>query len=386
MAKKSSKKKKIEKQLKKIPPAVLITVAIIMAICVIIYFVCEPVRGAVNRFIDNLTSPTVRVPKNEAKGDNELRMHFLDVGQGDSIFIEFPDETVMLIDSSTKNKQKREYIIKYIKDLGYTTINYLMATHSDEDHVGNMVEVIEAFEIEIAYVPDVKAEIIGTDTYTNFITALKNEEGCEIKNIKVYDTITSIDQDTTFYFSCLWPTQSFYDEINDKSSLTSKDRNDVSPIMLLEYQDKRAVFTGDANDTVERQVVNSFNNGVYNSSFDHGIDLRDVDVLKAGHHGSSGSSCTEFLELLSPEYTVISCGAGNTYGHPHNETLDRLEEVGSVVYRTDQNGRIMITIVPDTEKELVIVLEKGKTANLTSVKTEICLLKREIYILSNITC
>ena len=81
-----------------------------------------------------------------------------------------------------------------------------------------------------------KVDLINTKVYRNFVTALENEEGCEIKNIKVFDAITSIDENTTFYFSCLWPTQSFYDEINNKNTLTSQNKNDVSPIMLLEYQ------------------------------------------------------------------------------------------------------------------------------------------------------
>lgn len=322
------------------------------------------IDSALDKVIDGI-SPDSNPIKNEAKGESELRIHFLDVGQGDSILVELPDDTVMLIDSgdglNTGENEISKYIVNYLTSLEITTIDYLVATHTDADHVGNMCEVLDNFEVEKAYVPKLEEKNFEnmTKTYKYFYNKLQEEtytdengesQNCEIVNSFISDVIESENEKNSFFIAFLAPTDEEYRNLN-KTSPTGNDKNGVSPIMFLEYFGKRILFTGDTITAVEQKVVNNYNAGVYNilegaSGKPYGVYLESIDILKVAHHGGNTSSCEIFLTTINPTYSVISCGLNNKHGHPTQAVLDRLSEVNSTVYRTDLSGTVVATVAP----------------------------------------
>lgn len=350
----------------------LVILALIAAVAC--YFLVPEFKDAVNRYFSRIFGDDEK-PANLAKGENELRVHYLDVGQGDCIFIEFPDDTVMLIDSgdgrNTGETDTSRYIVGYLEDLGVEVIDYLMLTHSDADHAGNMVEILDAFEVEKAYVPDIDEGVIETQTYKNFAEALGREtytaEGggaaaCEIEISQMGDLIESESETEEFFMAFLSPAprgmseEGEYDELNSKKpNKDSAAINAVSPITYLEYMGKRFVFTGDVTGEPTERVMSRYKTGIYRDYFKnknggyYSISFEEgVDVYKVAHHGSRLEGCNslEFLQFVNPQYAICSVGAGNRFGHPHGELLVDLAEMGIPFYRTDENGTIVVTISP----------------------------------------
>ena len=346
----------------------LVILALIAAVAC--YFLVPEFKDAVNRYFSRIFGDDEK-PANLAKGENELRVHYLDVGQGDCIFIEFPDDTVMLIDSGDGKNETAEYIVEYLEKLEVEIIDYLMLTHSDADHVGNMVQILEAFEVESAYVPDIDEGVITTNVYRNFITALNaetytTESGasaeCEINKSEMGDLIESENESDVFFMAFLSPSprgmyeDGEYDELNSKKPSTdSVAKNAVSPITYLEYMGKRLLFTGDVTGEPTERVMSRYKTGIYRDYFKnknggyYSISFEEgVDVYKVAHHGSRLEGCNslEFLQFVNPQYAICSVGAGNRFGHPHGELLVDLAEMGIPFYRTDENGTIVVTISP----------------------------------------
>ena len=338
-------------------------IALLVVIAVVLYIFVPPVKTFVDGYLYPEVGPSVNPSAFQGAGENELAVHFIDVGQGDSILIELPDGKKMVIDGGDRSYE--DEVQDYITAMGITKIDYLIATHYDSDHIGGLDGVFGYTEVDVAYLPDIKdAETkIGTGVYNSLMEAVRTEEGCEIRYNLTGIQISTEGTANEYRITWLSPEQSLYDEINSKNTLDSYDKNDVSPIMLLEYQGKKIVFTGDANCPVEEQVVTNFNSGVYGT-----LDLRNIDLLKAGHHGSNGtgsgaqitngSTSQKFLDLLKPKSVVISCGEGNTHGHPHQETLDRIEVSGAETYRTDYHGTVVATILADESQPLQITTQK----------------------------
>ncbi|MBE7091313.1 MAG: MBL fold metallo-hydrolase [Clostridiales bacterium] len=343
MATKRNKRKK-NPQIKLSLKALIIVLVLCVAL-VACYLFVPPVKT----FVDGVLNPSV-FPSIEQRGEEDLRVHFIDVGQGDSIYIEFPDGTNMLIDGG--DKEFDDEVQTYLTDLEVTTLNYLLVTHYDADHIGGLDEVFGYTAVLKVYLPTIGEGEITTNAYEDLLTAIENEN-CEVLESKMGTQILSTDTDNQFRLLWLSPDDDDLAEVdNEGPDPDSLDKNNISPIMLLEYQDKQIVFTGDANVTVERDVIQRYLDDYYGD-----ITLTDVEVLKAGHHGSngtgnttqikSGSSCQEFLELLNPEYFIISVGEGNNHGHPHQPVLDRAEGVGATIYRTDHHGNIIVTVRAD---------------------------------------
>lgn len=234
---------------------------------------------------------------------DKLNVLYLNVGQADSIFITQGD-TTMLIDAG--NDADGDYVVNFLKDQGIKKLDYVIGTHADEDHIGGMDEIINAFEIGHFYMPYVTTTKV---TYKNIQKAI-NQKGYKIENINIGDTFN-------------------LSEVNCKvMSVDNKEKettNDSSIVIQMNYKDNKFLFTGDMSETIEKT-----------------IKWEDIDVLKVGHHGSSSSSCSSFLKQIKPEYAVISCGIDNKYGHPTDAALDRLEKIGSAVFRTDKQGTIWI--------------------------------------------
>ncbi|WP_288480082.1 ComEC/Rec2 family competence protein [uncultured Clostridium sp.] len=239
-----------------------------------------------------------------------LVAHYFDVGQGDSTLIQVNGKNI-LIDSGSRTAENK--IIKYLNDLNIKKIDYLISTHPHEDHIGNMDEIIDLFEIEKFYAPKVTT---NTTSFEKMIKALKR------KNLKINilkDGTTSIDLGKNTKVSVFSP----------KENLKDKNLNNYSPIIKIQFKDTSFLFTGDA----EKENIN------YVLSKNYPIDS---DVLKLGHHGSKTSTTKEFLEKVTPYIAIASLGENNSYGHPHKKVIDLLNSYNIKLFRTDKDSTITL--------------------------------------------
>lgn len=243
----------------------------------------------------------------EVAGD-EIKIHFIDVGQGDSILVQSAGET-LLIDAGENNMGDR--VVAYLDSLGITTLNYVIGTHPHSDHIGGLDVVINEFQVEKVILPMVEH---STKTYEDVLLAIQ-EKGLKITK-PVVGTEYSVGDAT---FQIIAPNSEEYSDLND-----------YSVGIRLVYGKTSYVFAGDADQVSEEEMCSN------------GLDI-SADVLKLNHHGSSFSNNKEFIDAVSPTYAVISVGEGNSYGHPHKEVLEDMQQRGIEVYRTDLLGTIVIT-------------------------------------------
>ena len=236
----------------------------------------------------------------------ELKIHFLDVGQGDSCFIELPNGETMLIDAA--EQEYSDIISTYIMEQGYDTLNYVVASHPHSDHIGGMADVISSFNVKNFYM----TEFITTSTAYEHLLDEVEKSGAAVHNTMAG---TIILEAPDILVEAVAPK-----ELKD-------DCNNNSIVVKLTYGDNKFLFTGDAEKQEESDIWTNVK----------------CDVLKVGHHGSSTSSSANFLKKVDPTYAVISCGVGNKYGHPTESTLDRLYERDIQVFRTDLQGMIVFT-------------------------------------------
>ncbi|MVO73246.1 MBL fold metallo-hydrolase [Paeniclostridium sordellii] len=235
-----------------------------------------------------------------------LSIHIIDVGQGDSILIQTPKNTNILVDGG--NEDSSLIISKFIKSKKAKNLDLVIATHPDTDHIGSLDTVINKFKVSKLYLTNKNT---NNDSYYNLIKA------CNKKNIKPQYLSKGdiINLEDNLKLTILNP------------SYTHEDSNSNSIVFKLDYKNKSFLFTGDATKENEIEMINNFN-------------LNDIDFLKVAHHGSKNSSTEEFLKSTTPDVAAISCGYDNTYGHPHKDTLLRLAQVNTKVYRTDKQGHI----------------------------------------------
>ena len=352
----AKKKNKREKELQKFV-ACLVVIIIITVIVLAVFYISNGYKFDFG-FLKK-ESESVSVNYSEVDNVRDLKVYFIDIGQGDCIFIELPDGKNMLIDTGEKRNAGKAKIDKYLRDEkgDKVTIDYCVATHPDSDHIGLMPYVYEQYDVLKSYRPYVYSE-------NKSASALPYElnKGIKIKNSSniYYDYITNVNAEQTYWeffkddsdFSNGFTGKDgeiyeytvnfvmpYADNLNDYQYFTTP--NDFSAVIMLEYADRKILFTGDIEyETGKKGAEQSFIREFSTSN----PAMVDCDVLKVAHHGSDSSTSPEFLSLVKPEYSVISCGLSNKHRHPLKSTLDNLVNCGSEIYRTDLQGTIILTI------------------------------------------
>lgn len=246
---------------------------------------------------------TERVP---VTAGDEMRVHFMDVGQGDSILIESPNGKTMLIDAGVKGAGQQ--VVSYLKELGVNKLDKVVATHPDADHIGGLIPVLHAIPIEQFYD---SGKVHTSQTFEEMLMAIDE------KNIPYYVPKTGdfieFDKDVTVKV------------LNANEHAT--DNNDASIVLKVVYGNVSFLLTGDAGIALEKEMMSN--------------DVT-ATVLKAGHHGSNTSSSEDFIRAVKPEVTILSYGEDNKYGHPHAEVVNRLQAIGSNIYATADLGTITV--------------------------------------------
>lgn len=281
-------------------------ISLLMALFLVIF-------GSIFYFLEpsqanpNTPTPTPEIVQanQEIQDGEKLQIWFLDVGQADSILIQNGDAN-MLIDAGNNEDGKK--LVSYFQSLGIESFQYVIGTHAHEDHIGGMDDIIDNFDIDTFYMPDA---ITTTATFESVLDSL------EAKNIAFQTpSIDSIFKLGNATIDVLYV------------GTDDSDLNNTSIVLKLTYGNTSVLFMGDAEKEVETI-----------------IEKKDIsaDVLKVGHHGSNTSSSKTFLEKVNPSYAIISVGTGNSYGHPSNTTIQNLENQNIQIYRTDENGTIIMT-------------------------------------------
>ena len=251
----------------------------------------------------------------------ELEVVFLDVGQGDSTLINTPGGKHILIDggigegSFGSEGQGKKTILPYLRSHGIDHLDAIVMTHPDFDHIGGLVSVIQAKNLTVGEVLD-PGVAHPSGGYLDLLEAVRECPEIKYRQPRAGDLLD-------------WGEEVEVEVISPPYLL--KDNNESSIVIKLSYEDISFLFTGDASGIAENLMIEKYN-----------YRLRST-VLKAGHHGSKHSSTEEFLKKVRPEAAVFSCGKENTYGHPNEETIERLKKIGAEMYRTDEQGTITIT-------------------------------------------
>lgn len=267
--------------------------------------------------------PALELPLRQ---EGEMRLHFLDVGQGDCTIAELVDGSFLVIDGGNGDFQNNQKIKRYLRGLGAKEIS-ILCTHADYDHSGGLSSLFESFQVQKVYLPPVSSE---NSSYLEFLE-LAGKAGAE--TVKRYDVIAGGES----YCVCLSP-----------YSVEEGSSNAASAVLYFSYRGATALLCSDI--PAEREALLLREYAMYPPIFDSGeytVRLENIDVLKVAHHGSGGSTSDDWLSLLSPASAVISCGRYNGYGHPALETLERLAAHGADIYRIDELGDVVLTVSPD---------------------------------------
>ncbi|NLY55069.1 MAG: MBL fold metallo-hydrolase [Firmicutes bacterium] len=249
-----------------------------------------------------------------AAADGLLEVHFIDVGQGDSILVLTPDGKVMLVDAG--DQRSGRVVANYLRAQGVRQIDVLVSTHPHSDHIGGMAEVLKTFPVAQVYD---SGRVHTSKTFEEYLKII------DAKNIpfalaRAGDTIRLGSQVSVHV---LWPD-------GPRTILDYGDINESSIVLLLGYKNVAFLFTGDAGIQSEQKFLTK-------------LPARQIQILKVGHHGSRSSTGAELLRATRPEVAVIMCGADNPYGHPHSQVLERLGAAQVRILRTDLAGSIVVT-------------------------------------------
>ena len=295
-------------------------IRIVLLICL-----CLLVVGCANPFVESDDKTSVST----FSGDT-LRVNYIDVGQGDSIFIQLPNKETMLIDAG--EAYEADNVINHLNNLGIKKIDYVVGTHPHTDHIGGLGEVINTFDVGSIYMPNVSS---NSKTFEDLLTTISNK-GLKVKTAK--SGVVVLDEDN-LKLEFISPNSDNYSNLNNYSA-----------VLKLTYLDNTFLFMGDAETLSEDEITNEIK----------------ADVIKVGHHGSDSSSSLEFVKKVSPEYAIIMVGVGNSYNHPYQSIIDRYESVGAKVLRTDLDGNI---VCDSDGKKVTCDGDKDSSSNSNSNST-----------------
>lgn len=304
-------------------------IVVYYVILFMLIFVCKKYKSIVIRMFGICVLLSIIFVRGHTDGE----IDFLDVGQGDAIFVQIESGESVFIDggSSSKKKVGENIILPFLKYNGVHKIDYWFISHADEDHVNGLTEVLESnYCIENVVI----SKASKCDENMQKIISLSQEKGINVIEISAGDTFRFANTQIT----CIAPGEGGRSDNRNNSDSRSNseqfDANDSSLVLLVDDKKNnlRCMLAGDISSEVENSLVKKYGNKI------------DIDIYKANHHGSKYSSSKEWLNALSPDISVISCGENNRYGHPHEETLERFSEIDSKVFRTDENGQIRILL------------------------------------------
>ncbi|MEA4924214.1 MAG: ComEC/Rec2 family competence protein [Syntrophomonadaceae bacterium] len=254
-------------------------------------------------------SPEQNLNQPEPAAGKVLKVHFIDVGQGDAILIQTPSGQNMLIDAGENDQGNT--VVNYLTAQGVKDLAVVVGTHPHSDHIGGLDTVINHFPIGNLYMPQATHT---TKTFLDVLTAIKNK-GLSISTAKAGVVLPLNGVNCRF----VAPLKDTYEDLNNYSA-----------VIRLEYGSQSFLFCGDAETESETQMLSS------------GAQLK-CTAIKIGHHGSNTSTGSKFLKAARPQWAVIMVGKDNSYGHPHAQTLSRLSQAGATVYRTDLSGTIVFS-------------------------------------------
>lgn len=294
-----------------------VVAAIVLAICVFSAFV----PAATWKYY-------VKKPKVGKRSEGELRIHFIDVGQGDATLLELPDGKTVLIDGG--DERAAPTIMRYLNALKIKTIDYLVVTHTDSDHCGGLDTVLKYKDVKAAYIPN--APVNENTQYAKAYAELLNQD-CQKAFASRSVEIKGENYKLSFLYPYTYETgEGMESEYNSKTD---------SSVLWLDYNGVNALFMGDAPSETETLLLRDSALGLFEK---RKVDLHSIEILKVAHHGSPYSCSAEFLSALGLKTAVISCGENNIYGHPASATLKRLRDVNADIYRTDTQGHIILTV------------------------------------------
>lgn len=273
--------------------------------------------------------------------NNVLEIHYIDIGQGDATLVKCGTHA-MLIDAGNNNMGTTVQL--YLKKQGVESLDYVIGTHPDADHIGGLDVIVYKYDCANILLPDYEKD---TKTYTELIDVIRD------KSYHItYPIPGAVYQLGEAEFTILAPISNDY----------GSNANEYSIALRLTHGNNSFLFTGDAEEESETEMLQSGENVT-------------ADVYKVAHHGSDSASTQSFLEAVSPQYAVISCGEGNSYGHPHAEVLNRLRQMGIEVFRTDEQGSIIAvsdgkTITWNTSPSTTWQSGERRTSDREDIQTE----------------
>lgn len=257
---------------------------------------------------------------------SNLKIYFVDVGQGDSTCIVTPKNKVILIDGGGNSKDEnydigKQILLPYLLDKKINKIDYCIVSHFDSDHCGGLMYILKNLKV--------KNIIIGNqyEEYENYKEFIKIAKDKKI-NIRVVEAGEKITIEKNLYIDVLWP-------INRKKMVIQNAINNNSLVFKLRYINFSMLFTGDIEEIAEKEILDKYKE---NTEF-----LKST-ILKVAHHGSKTSSTKEFINIVKPKYAVIGVGKDNKFGHPSNVTIENLKTINTEIYRTDEMGEISINV------------------------------------------
>ena len=313
--------------MKKIIKKLFICLILILILCLSFFFE-KPIYNFLNKKVADIEKQL---------SNSKFQIHFVDVGQADAIAIKLPNNKTMLIDSGLSETSEKlvKYLEKYI--LGESkVIDYFIITHPHLDHCGGAEKVFACFDIKNFFTPYVSADAINNENidyninqFKNLISYAKSETLCQITYVD-YTTENILGDD--FLIEFLSP----FDIVSTI--------NDFSPLILITYNSRKFLFTGDAEEFTEQKVLSYYQD-----------KLKNVDVLKVGHHGSKTSSSADFVNFLMPEYSIISVGRNNEYSHPNQHVINRLKEngidVGNNIYTVEAATKAILRYLENKHRK-----------------------------------